>query len=288
MVQAAPPELVALARRHLSGLEGVSFAPKIPAAKQAGVRAVHQGHLPATEPLLAVYDDTLFGTGEEGYLITPERLCWKNFLEHPREIAWSELDPASVVRDGGRVRIGGSGGIAATGDLAVGTVGLIVAMVERFVPADASPYRKSPRETHVAGEAPLSRLTTLGRRQLGEFDNVFYHPAIPPPKLRNARTVHAAHLAPDETVAVLYDDTLFGSARDGFLLTPRRLCWKNFSGAVSALEWSAIAPEQVAANGNLVHVMDLTVNVTTRTPFAARFAELVTALAVEVRGDRRA
>ncbi len=87
---------------------------------------------------------------------------------------------------------------------------------------------------------------------------------------------------------MLYDDTLFGSARDGFLLTPRRLCWKNFSGGVAAVEWSAIAPEQVAANGNLVHVMDWTVNVTTRAPFASRFAELVTAVAIEVRGDRRA
>ncbi len=117
---------------------------------------------------------------------------------------------------------------------------------------------------------------------------VFYHPAIPPRKLHNARAVHAAHLGPDETVAVLYDDTFFGSAKDGFLLTPRRLCWKNFSGAVGSLEWSAIAPQQVAANGNLVYLMSGTLNVTAAAPFAARVAALITAVAVEARGDRRA
>lgn len=281
----APPELVDLAKQLL-GLElGVYFAPAIPPDKEANARAIHGAHLPASEPILVLYDGTIFGSAENGFLLTPERLCWKNFLEHPRQIPWSELDPASVAAEADRIAVSG-GGIAASGELIAGAARLLVAMVERYVRPDSGPYRSSAdafRDT--GGGLPVSRITVLSRRHVGELEQVYYHPAIPHLKLRNARAVHAAHLAADEPVAVLYDDTVFGSAKDGFLVTPRRLCWKNVVSEAMSIEWRLIAPEAVSAGGNLVHVLGGTVQLTARADLAAPVAALFAAIAAESRRD---
>jgi hypothetical protein len=117
---------------------------------------------------------------------------------------------------------------------------------------------------------------------------MYYHPAIPSPKLRVAREVHAARLGADEMVAVLYDDTVFGSARDGFLITPRRLCWKNLLSTPESAEWETIAPESIVASGSTVHVLDATVQLAARADLAAPVASLFIAIAAEARGDRRA
>jgi hypothetical protein len=282
-------DLIELARRHLGPEREVYFGPAIPPDKEASVRALHEGYLPGSEPLVVLYDATLLGSAEDGFVMTAERLCWKNVLEHPRHVPWGELDPAGVVTDGSRVRVGGGAGLLVGGELSASTARLILAMVEQHVPAHAGPYRSSGDAlpgVFSGGELPVSRLTALGRKHVGEVDQIFYHPSIPAPKLYNARKVHAAHLGRDETVAVLYDDTVFGGARDGFVITPRRLCWKNFAGGVESVEWTALTPEQVSANGNLLHVQSFTVQLTLGDQMAAKAARLVAAIAGEARGDR--
>jgi len=65
--------------------------------------------------------------------------------------------------------------------------------------------------------------------------NVFVFDKIPANKLRNATRAYARTVGNDETIMVLYDDTVFGSSRDGFLLTTRRLYGKNiFESGFSA------------------------------------------------------
>ena len=285
--QAAPSELVALARQHLSQEHAVYFAPGIPPDKEANARYIHEAHLPASEPILVLYDATVFGGAENGFVITPERFCWKNLLEHPRQVPWGELDPRSVVAEADRVRVAG-GGVQVGGEMIAGVVALLVALVERYVRPDAGPYRTgvSP-DAGDDGELRISRITVLSRRHVGELEQMYYHPAIPPVKLRNARAEHAGRLDAGEAVAVLYDDTMFGSARDGFLITPRRLCWKNVVSAATTVEWRHVAPETVIASGNLVHLEGWTLQLTARPDLAAPVAALFAAIAAEARGDRR-
>jgi hypothetical protein len=56
--------------------------------------------------------------------------------------------------------------------------------------------------------------------------NFYAFDKIPPPKLHNAISSYAP-VRSGETVIFLYDDTMFGSAKDGFLLTTERLYHKN-------------------------------------------------------------
>lgn len=49
---------------------------------------------------------------------------------------------------------------------------------------------------------------------------------IPPKKLKNAITTYAPQVSPED-VLLLYDNTIFGSAKEGLILTPEAVYWRN-------------------------------------------------------------
>jgi hypothetical protein len=63
-------------------------------------------------------------------------------------------------------------------------------------------------------------------KQEAHNKNFYFHHA-PPAKLHNATLSYAPGMGRDETFIFLYDDTLFGSAKDGFILTTKRLYYRN-------------------------------------------------------------
>ena len=62
---------------------------------------------------------------------------------------------------------------------------------------------------------------------IARIKNVFLFEHIPSKKLTNAKQKYAFEMGNDEDVVLLYDDTLFGTAKKGFLLTTKRLYSKN-------------------------------------------------------------
>jgi hypothetical protein len=271
---------VSLGKGHIGGTGAVHYAPSIPRSKESGARAAHGSGLPDSEPILILYDATLLGGGEDGFLITPERLCWKNAFEHPRQIAWSDIDPASITPARGKVGVAG-GLIGVSGELCAGVARLLADLVTRYRIPDTSPYRRSVEEIEVAlpGQVPVTRLVALARQKLGEVEHVYYHPSIPAPKLRSSLAMRAR----DETVAVLYDDTLFGSAAEGFFLTPERVGWKNLVGPPLAARWVEIDPAAVSASGNIVFLGPGAIQITARVDIVAGVAGLLASLAAEAR-----
>jgi hypothetical protein len=265
-----------LVREHAAGCASLYAAPLIPAGKEERARMVHALHLPASEPILALYDATLFGSGGNGFLLTAERICWKNSLEHPRQVPWGDLDVASVLAHEDRVEL--AGGFVRVADAAAPVAAkLVAAFAGAHRAASGGPYRK-------AGDAApdgVARLVHLARVHVGEIANMHYAPAIPPAKLRNACAVHAASLAPDERVAVLYDDTLFESAEEGFLLTPRVLCWKNLVGAPASRAFRTLRREQIELRAGVLHVAGAAVTLSLGTDRVARVAELLASVTAE-------
>jgi hypothetical protein len=285
--EGARDEIVSLARQRMGLGNAVFYAPSIPPAKEAAARAAHLLHLPAGEPVLVLYDGTLFGGAENGFVVTPERLCWKNLLEHPRQIAWRELETASIVPGNGHVGVSG-GAIQAMNELVPGIALFLVEMARRRGNPDAGPYRSGAEAPPEGALLAVPHLTSLGRKHLGEVEDIYYHPAIPASKLKKARAMHAAHLAPAEVAAVLYDDTVFGSAEEGALLTPRRLCWKNLTSEPEHAEWHQIEPSSISSSGNLVYVAGRALQFTSRAPLCVPMAELLAALVTEIRGGKGA
>src|SRR5262249_45535937 len=100
---------------------------------------------------------------------------------------------------------------------------------------------------------------------------------------KKARAAHAAHLSPSEVVGVLYDDTAFGSAEEGVLLTTRRLCWKSLTHGPAHLEWHRIEPETISPSGNLVYIARPGLQFTPRAELCVPMAELLVALVTGLR-----
>jgi len=117
---------------------------------------------------------------------------------------------------------------------------------------------------------------------LGEGDDHYFYPEIPASKEDNAREVHAAVLRPDERVLVLYDDTVFGAADDGFVLTTTRICWRNIMDDPCIISWASLDPATVSVADDGLVVAGRPLHITTGddTPgFAARVVALVQSLA---------
>ncbi len=93
-----------LARRHLGPLDDHYLQGAIPPRKLRRASRVHEDLGPAQ--VLVLYDDTVFGAGNDGFVVTLEHLLWRNFLESPQQAAWISLDPAIVVLRDGQVQIG--------------------------------------------------------------------------------------------------------------------------------------------------------------------------------------
>ncbi len=79
---------------HLPG-SMVEHRPALSKRKVEGARQTHADHLPAEEEILALYDDTVLGNGKRGLVVTSNRLCWRNVLESPAKVLWSELEEAT-------------------------------------------------------------------------------------------------------------------------------------------------------------------------------------------------
>src|SRR5262249_2068462 len=126
----APHEIVQLARERFGARNAVYYAPWVPREKEATARAVHGAHLPQTEPFLAVHAASGCGGAEAGFAVTAERLCWKNLFEHPRQIAWCELEPRSILAGGSHVAVAG-GGVQLSGDLVEGAARFFADMAAR-------------------------------------------------------------------------------------------------------------------------------------------------------------
>jgi hypothetical protein len=280
--------IVDLARAHLGRSSSIYYAPEIPPAKEAGARRAYATRLPESEAALVLYDGTIFGSAENGFLATVRRIAWKNTLEHPRQIAWSEVDPASVTAGDGCVHLAG-GTVRAVPEVIAGAAAFFREMARRGGAGERGPYRSGaepPAHTQEGARRALAKLTATVRGYLGETEDVYYQPSIPEAKLRRVRLTHAAHLPSGEEIAALYDDTVFGSAEEGFAITRERLCWKNLTDAPAARAWEEIDPAQVTWNGNIVHVHGDPIVLVCRADLTERVAALFVALAREARAAR--
>lgn len=92
--------VIAAARRALGELEWVHYAPSIPPKMIAAARLTHAKHLPARDEVLVLYDETVFGSGNDGLFLTETGVYWRNFWSAAMVLAWSEMDPARVVTEG--------------------------------------------------------------------------------------------------------------------------------------------------------------------------------------------
>jgi hypothetical protein len=148
---------------------------------------------------------------------------------------------------------------------------------------DVEPHPITPDTVTLPGE----RIVTLGRSIVGDVPDVFYAPTIPRRKLQHARAAHAMHLLTGEPIAVLHDDTFFGSAKEGFLLTAKRLCWKTLLEPATQLPWSVIDAQSIFASGSYVVVMGAEIKLRSGSEISGAVASLLQQITEEAHAGAR-
>ncbi len=91
--------VLALLRQHFANIDGMYLCPTIPGKQEFAARSTHAAQLPSCERVLALFDDTLFGLGDEGFVVTARRVCWKNRRGRPGVVAWQDCNPDQLYVD---------------------------------------------------------------------------------------------------------------------------------------------------------------------------------------------
>ena len=167
--------VLTLLREHFATSAGsgrVFICPHILRKKEDAARRAHALHLPERERILALYDATLLGSGEEGFLVTSRRLCWKNAGQPAYAIEWRDVDPDQLEPDREKLYIG-------TDALDVGDVEVLEACAYAFHVLALS---GTPPRARASGVAPKN----ASARASSAF-------ASPPPPSTTSFANYASH-----------------------------------------------------------------------------------------------
>ena len=246
----------------------VILTPNISKKHLAVSRKIHTQHLPDDEPVIAFYDDTLFGSGKVGFLLTEHRICWKSLLSEPTCLLWSDLVHCDSPKlSGSNIEVAGT--VMRTFDLNPKLAHTVLKLLESIAEKEVPPvYRHSPGERSVLNRA----LSTLGRGH-----QVSYHPHLPPALLNSLSSTHKEHWNDDFQALVTYDDSLMGTGRDGFVVTEQRLFWKNAFLSAQSASWCELDRSKISVSntGVLVDTREISVHIPDLREPLAKFLRLM-------------
>jgi hypothetical protein len=114
------------------------------------------------------------------------------------------------------------------------------------------------------------------RGKFGKTTGTYIAGTIPDTKLENARKTYAPDI-PAGDVLMVYDDTVFGSAKDGFLLTTSGIYWRNSFENPDRLEFRELTTvdSKLAVVTSLVFVNGRKINFGGNQDAAAALAALL-------------
>jgi len=233
--------VLALLRQHFAGVDSMYLCPTIPGKKEIAARSVHAHHLPSDERVLALFDDTVFGLGDDGFLVTSQRLCWKNVGGRAQMLEWKHVDPDRMYADRKRLVLG-AGAIELTADESVldacEQAFHVLAFSARLAESTVGTVARSGvvlsgnvDETghHVAQRAVsgIAVATTAER----ESSRPTARPSRPPLANALANAPHAAHTTRPPPHAVSYDSYVVHASSQK---SPKFACWQ----CQTPLHWS--------------------------------------------------
>jgi hypothetical protein len=133
---------------------------------------------------------------------------------------------------------------------------------EMIAAAMAAQTRGSDRPSwHEFGEdaarIPMTEDAVLDllRLHFSDCEAVSVCPHVPPKKEHAARCAHVVHLPPRERVLALYG-TLLGDGHDGFVVTAKRICWKNLGEPACSIKWTELDAESLDLDGHRLFIGD--------------------------------
>ena len=188
-------------------------------------------------------DDTVFGSASEGIVVTNEAVYFKNLMEHPVRLRLDKVNEVKLEKDD---------------LLSIGGYGCECHMLEK----------RTKRALCKALDGLGVELAKLGvtfgedtsavDAVLGYFselkgnDDVYVGDNIPEKKRMNAhRALHVKEPVTD--LCVLADATVFGSAEEGLVVTPKAVYFKNSFESPNRISWEDVRSVEVRKKNLVVN-----------------------------------
>ncbi len=227
-----------------SGAGKIYVSPDIPKKLLSNAVSAYAPHVDPSEVLVLI-DDTVFGSGKDGALVTADELVVKEIFTDPAVYPFDRMQ--AISGQGNKVYAGKKAimtlNVPAKEDVQVFFTLLGKWAAGRDQAGDVPDAQASAGTTAVGSELTDEQVEQLAEAILVAAqrlapERVFVQPHIPPKKLQAALASYGGNLAADD-VLVLVDDTLFGSAKEGLLLaretlalkmvfdTPRLFFWRH-------------------------------------------------------------
>lgn len=254
--ESSEERLLALLRASLPEHRQIFFAGDIPPDKHETV--VRTYRLFDEERVLALYDDTIFGSAEDGFVFTTGHFGFKELGQGPVLIDLRRLPRQQVelwqgalyIKRGKLAISPGAAHERVVAGVHEALLGMMELLQQEPIPATVTPgLLRSPGE-----------LLRLLRAELPAHCDLYYRGRIPAGKLKTV--THLYQLADPDEVLVLYDDTLFGSAAEGFLFTPTHFGFKELGSPPVLLALDALEREHVERDGQELRVKGRRVEIT--------------------------
>lgn len=201
------------------------LSPLIPLAKEDTFRRLHDEHLPDSEELLALFDDNILGGAKTGFGITESRLCWRDTLDVCGVLLWQDLLLDDLEVKDGKVHLMGAE---------------IPCIMKKEVAPRLLDFLSRVKDLafpEVLDRKPhWARIFRRAFQTVGLRSHIYYHPHIPPIKLKEIKDALGINLRGQQPL-VFYDDTLFGKSTAGLVVTQDLLVYRNAFGESMSYNW---------------------------------------------------
>ncbi|WOD11555.1 hypothetical protein RPW65_01345 [Pseudomonas sp. NyZ704] len=246
-----------------AGCENIYIRPHIPAKQLSNAVGAYSVRVEPKEVVVLI-DDTAFGSGKDGILICENRLVIREMFSSARAYEYDAIESISCEarrlyineREAYKLNIPGKDELGAFFEMMNQWISL------RGASSQSRENRATAPASSRAGAGMGEFLFEVGRKVIS--DKVYVRPHIPAKKLQSAINAYGNGVSPEEVI-ILVDDTAFGSAKDGILITDKSIYIKIFTEALRAYEWEAVESIDIekktiyvngAASGKLVQATE--------------------------------
>jgi len=212
------------------------------------------------QEIAVLLDDTLFGSGKDGCLVCEGRILFKEAFSDAIEYSYDDINLLQI--DGSEVFINGrkvhkftmpeKKDLKFCFEVLNKWISLKTTDAEKasVVPVAEGSGGMSDAHRTVLADVIVECASDLNA------DKVFVAPNIPPSKLYAAINSYGKYIKPEQ-VLVLVDDTVFGSAKDGLVITDSVIAMKFMMESPKVFHWNflesvVIAKKKLFFNGREV------------------------------------
>jgi TIR domain len=229
----------------------VYFAGAIPLAKGTAATTAYAPQVPRKEIML-LYDSSIFGGAKSGVLLTTDAIYWHNLWSDQGNCRYADIR-AATINTNNNLLINGDKEIAVVTEIVRGLMKLLVELLPDLQLAEElEPILQSVSAEERAFLEKCGPLQDIS-------DRLWLKGEIPAEKALAATKKYAPNV-PLESIMLLYDDTNFGGANDGLLLTVDSIYWHNLSEEAEHCRYSDIkdlsvsGPDHLIINGKKINM----------------------------------